>query len=57
MQIDSKPTVLLGVRITERMKAQLDDAVRKAAYERRDSVTLAGLVREILGEWLAGEAS
>lgn len=57
MQIDSKPTVRLGFRITEDMKTQLDDAVRKAAYERRDSVTLAGLVREIPSDWLAKEAS
>jgi hypothetical protein len=57
VQIDSKPTVLLGVRIAEDMKTQLDDAVGKAAYEHRDSVTLAGLGREILGGWLAGEAS
>jgi hypothetical protein len=57
MNENSKMTVLLGVRVPVDMKIRLDDAVRRVAYERRDSVTLAGLVREILDGWLAGEAS
>ena len=42
---------------TGRLKSRLDDAVRRVAYERRDSVTLARLVREILDGRLAGEAA
>lgn len=57
MKQNSESTVLLGVRVPVDMKDRLGDAVRRAAYERRDSVSLASLVREILDGWLTQEAS
>jgi hypothetical protein len=55
MADNSKPTVLLGIRITEDMKTRLAKATGKAAYDRESDVSLSGLVREILDAWLRQE--
>jgi hypothetical protein len=51
----TESTVQLGVRVQSTTKTRLENAVRKTAYERSHSVSMANLVDEILDRWLTQE--